>query len=195
MGKKELVDIVDSLGRRTGKTATREEVHEKGFYHRVVCGTLIDKNGYVVITKRSKTSDIFPRRWIPIIGGHVMAGESYSNAMIREINEEVGISLEEKDLYKTGIRELIDTSHLTNGKNKEVIEFMIAYLENPLEKMILNLDEVEAVKRQTYTTMIENIIRGRSPLRCLPDEFVYKSTKEIRKYIENLRAKPNIGAA
>jgi len=186
MAKEELLDVLNRLGYKTGKTVSRSEAHEKGLYHKVVCGTIIDPQGYIILNKRGKESDIFPGRWIPIIGGHVLAGEDSLEAIMRETYEELGISLNKEDVYETGVREMIDSSSISKGKNKEIIDFMIMNCETPLEEMKLDHKEILAVKRQEYHTVVDNIIRGRSPLVHLPKEFVYKSIRAIRKYNESL---------
>ena len=190
-----MLDVLNRLGYRTGKTVSRVDAHEKGLYHKVVCGTLIDKQGYIILNKRGMESDIFPGRWIPFIGGHVLAGENSLEAIMRETYEELGVSLKSEDIYETGVKEMIDSTSISKGKNREIVDFLIINCENPLEEMKLDNKEILAVKRQEYHTVVDNIIRGRSPLVHLPKEFVYKSLRAVRKYAESLeRTKGNEAA-
>ncbi len=195
MAKEEMLDVLNRIGYKTGKTVSRAEAHEKGLYHKVACGTLIDPQGYIILNKRGKENDIFPGRWIPIIGGHVLAGEDSLEAIMRESYEELGVSLKKEDIYQTGVSEMIDSSSISKGNNKEIIDFMIMNCETPLEEMKLDNKEISAVKRQEYHTVVDNIIRGRSPLIHLPKEFVYKSIRAIRKYTEALEGKSGNEAA
>ena len=181
-----MLDVLNRLGHRTGKIVSRTDAHEKGLYHRVACGTMIDPQGYIILNKRGRASDIFPGRWIPIIGGHVLSGEDSLEAIMRESYEELGVSLKKEDIYQTGVTEMIDSSSVSKGNNKEIIDFMILNCKTPLEEMKIDNNEILAVKRQEYHTVVDNIIRGRSPLIHLPNEFVYKSIRAIRKYTEAL---------
>ena len=43
----ELIDVLNKDGTRTGKIATRKEVHEKGLWYRIVVIAIIDKEGHI----------------------------------------------------------------------------------------------------------------------------------------------------
>ena len=40
----EIFDVLNEYGEFTGKTATREECHKKGYWHRAVYAFIIDNN-------------------------------------------------------------------------------------------------------------------------------------------------------
>lgn len=48
----EKFDVLNEFGEFTGKVATREECHKKGFWHRAVYGFVIDKNSNVLLQKK-----------------------------------------------------------------------------------------------------------------------------------------------
>ncbi|MEE9150235.1 MAG: NUDIX domain-containing protein [Thermoplasmata archaeon] len=87
---KEFFDIVDENDDIID-IATREECHKKGFIHRSVMFFVFDDDGKILVTKRTRTKDFFPGYWSIVLGGHVLAGESYEKAVVREIKEEVGL--------------------------------------------------------------------------------------------------------
>jgi isopentenyl-diphosphate delta-isomerase len=45
------------------------------------------------VTKRTKSKDFFPEYWSIVLGGHVGSGESYEDAVAREVEEEVGLKV------------------------------------------------------------------------------------------------------
>jgi isopentenyl-diphosphate delta-isomerase type 1 len=92
---KELFDIVDENDNIIGR-APRNECHEKGLIHRSVMFFVFDGEGRVLVTKRTQTKDFFPGYWSIVLGGHVQAGETYEDAVVREIKEETGV--EERSL-------------------------------------------------------------------------------------------------
>jgi len=53
-------------------------------------GIMIDKDGFMLMTRRPPTMNAFPRCWV-FPGGMVEAGEPIEWEVLREIEEEVGI--------------------------------------------------------------------------------------------------------
>ena len=88
---KEIFPLVDETGKVTGK-ATREECHSGSFLlHPVVHLHVINSTGKLFLQKRAPTKDIQPDKWDTSVGGHVDYGEEISDALIREVREELGI--------------------------------------------------------------------------------------------------------
>ena len=94
----ELIDVLNEDGTKTGKVVTRKEVHEKGLWHRIVVIAIIDKEGHILMQQRAKDKETNPGKWDVSVAGHVSAGQTSIEAAIREVKEEIGINLEEKDL-------------------------------------------------------------------------------------------------
>jgi isopentenyldiphosphate isomerase len=88
----ELFDVVDEEDNVIGK-ASREECHENGFIHRSVMFFVFDSKGRVLVTKRTENKDFFPGYYSIVLGGHVHAGEDYEEAVVREVEEEIGLSV------------------------------------------------------------------------------------------------------
>lgn len=84
-------NIVTESGDIIG-TASREECHGGTFLlHPVVHVLVFNSSGSLLLQKRSKTKDIQPGKWDTSVGGHISAGESIEEALIRETEEELGI--------------------------------------------------------------------------------------------------------
>ncbi|PCI90545.1 hypothetical protein COB18_00475 [Candidatus Kaiserbacteria bacterium] len=73
-------------------SGTKEDVWKKGIWHRVVRVYLINSKGEVLITRRAASLVSCPGKWNDSASGHVDEGETYQQAALRELNEEVGIS-------------------------------------------------------------------------------------------------------
>jgi len=56
-----------------------------------VGGLLIDKNGRVLLGLRASSKTAWPAHW-DSIGGHVETGERLEAALIREVQEEIGVT-------------------------------------------------------------------------------------------------------
>lgn len=75
--------------------------------HRCV-GVILCDEGRVLLGKRSSQKPWFPNVW-DVIGGHVEAGETELDALVREADEELGVVL---DLRKTSVLETIYSDDL-----------------------------------------------------------------------------------
>ncbi len=87
----EIFDVVDADDQVTG-TATRAEVHAQRLTHRAVHVFAFNKRGDLLLQKRSLLKDMCPGLWDSSVSGHLDSGESYEAAVIRELEEEMGIT-------------------------------------------------------------------------------------------------------
>lgn len=95
----ELIDVLDENGNKTGEVETRNQVHNKGLYHRIVVVAVIDENGHILMQQRAKIVETNPFKWDVTSAGHIQAGQTSKDAAIRELLEEVGIEVKEDDLH------------------------------------------------------------------------------------------------
>ena len=96
----EIWDIYDRYGNRTGRTMKRG-IPKEGDYMLCVHMFLLTSDNRYLIQKRSENKESHPGEW-DITGGAAISGESSVDAILRETEEEVGIKLDEKDLYYAG---------------------------------------------------------------------------------------------
>jgi len=87
----EVFDVVDEADEVTGQ-ATRSEVHAKKLLHRAVHVFVVNRHGDLLLQKRSRFKDMHPGVWDSSVSGHLDAGEDYTTAAVRELEEEMGIT-------------------------------------------------------------------------------------------------------
>lgn len=88
----EWLDIVDERGEKIG-TLPRSEIHgDPALLHMVVHVLVFNAIGELLLQKRSMDKDVAPGRWDTSVGGHVNAGEAVADAVMREMEEELGIT-------------------------------------------------------------------------------------------------------
>lgn len=94
----EYLDIIDDKNNLTGRTEERELMHARGIWHREVALWIMNEQGNILLQKRAADKKLHPNKW-GICAGHVDAGETVDEAMIRELEEELGlrVSLDELD--------------------------------------------------------------------------------------------------
>ena len=89
----EIFDVVDESDRVIGREA-RAEVHRRGLLHRAVHVLVFNSRGEVFLQKRSMSKDTFPGAWDSSSSGHLCCGEEYDACAVRELQEEIGLTLE-----------------------------------------------------------------------------------------------------
>jgi 8-oxo-dGTP pyrophosphatase MutT (NUDIX family) len=87
----ELVDIVDEHDAVVA-VVTRREMRARALRHRAVFIAVQDHDGRLLVHQRSFAKDVRPGAWDIAFGGVVASGESYDDAAVRELAEEIGIT-------------------------------------------------------------------------------------------------------
>ena len=141
----EQLDVVDEVGRYM-RTAPRNEVHERGEWHRVFhCQIVTLRDGVptAVLQRRTRSKAAFPGLLDISAAGHLAAGETPLDG-VRELEEELGVRPASADLVPLGVRRLADDS----GEGTLNCELTSVYLlrdDRPLTDYVLARDEVDAV--------------------------------------------------
>jgi len=91
-GASELFVVVDEADRVVGQ-ASRATVHGNNLLHRAVHILLFNRRNELFLQKRSRLKDRHPCLWDSSAAGHVDAGEDYDEAAVREVREELGITV------------------------------------------------------------------------------------------------------
>jgi 16S rRNA (adenine1518-N6/adenine1519-N6)-dimethyltransferase len=71
----------------------RATIHRENLLHRAVHILILNRRGELLLQKRSYRKDKFPRRWDSSAAGHVNAGETYRDCAVRELKEELGVTV------------------------------------------------------------------------------------------------------
>lgn len=91
-------DLYDEANRPTGEELRRGERMPKGRYHRVVEAWIRTPDGRYILQKRSMNKKNYPGYWSCTACGSAIKGETPEEAMIREMQEEMGIRLQEDEM-------------------------------------------------------------------------------------------------
>ncbi|MEM4247510.1 MAG: NUDIX domain-containing protein [Candidatus Woesearchaeota archaeon] len=113
----EMLDVVNEKNKVVGKEA-REKCHKKFLPHRMIQAFVFDKKGRIFVAKRSKRKAVYPELLDVSIAGHVDTGETYRQAAIREIQEELGVK-------PKNIRQLFKFRHKTKPENAFIMQYKL----------------------------------------------------------------------
>lgn len=141
----ELIDILDSDGNTTGKTCLKSVAHQNGYFHATVHIWFYTKNEKILLQKRAPTKKVFPNLWDISVAGHIGAGEKFENAALREVQEEIGLSLSKDDLIKIGTRKH-EVSHDNGIQDNEFHHVFIAELKVDPKELTVQEEEVAGLQ-------------------------------------------------
>lgn len=88
----EIFDVVNERDEVIGRER-RSEVHRTGLRHRAVHILIFNSRGEVFLQKRSMLKDMHPGVWDSSASGHLDSGEEYDVCSMREVKEELGVTL------------------------------------------------------------------------------------------------------
>ena len=95
----EFLDIINDQDNVIGK-ASKQEVYEKLLTHRIVHILIFNDKNEMALQMQSKNKRFCPLHWSTAVGGHVRSGETYEQAALREMGEEIGISTKIEPVFK-----------------------------------------------------------------------------------------------
>lgn len=178
----ELIDILTPEGKPTGKTALKSEAHKNGWFHATVHIWLFTTDKKILLQKRALTKKVFPGLWDISVAGHIGAGETILTSAKREILEEIGLELQEKELIKIGTR-VHKVTHANGIQDNEHHHVFIAELKVPISTLKIQEEEVAAIKLFDLevlknTKNLENVLLSRFHSYYVS---VYSKIKEYEK--------------
>ena len=141
-----LIDILNDLGQPTGRKTTIDEATNKGYWHLGAHAIIYTPSGSVIVQKRAHNMYFHPDMLDLSVGGFVDSHETPEQAIIREIKEELGISVTHSQLTSTGVTKY---NHHWPSYRKVSRSFIYRYLvrvENEHVKIVTQASEVAWAK-------------------------------------------------
>ena len=151
----EMVEVLTETGKFTDNVEMKQICKKKGLWHKAVAVFIINSKKQVLLQKRSKNKKMWPDMWDISAGGHVLAGEFGFQAIIREIKEELGLSVKKEEIIFIGC----STSINKKGDilNKHFNEYYIVTKDIDEKNLSLQKEEVSEVKWINKEEIIERI--------------------------------------
>ncbi len=93
----EKIDILNEKGELTGEVRSKKEVHELGLWHKSNHVWILNSHGELLLQHRAEQKENHGGDWDISAAGHVSAGEISIQSALREIKEELGIKIVERE--------------------------------------------------------------------------------------------------
>jgi isopentenyl-diphosphate delta-isomerase type 1 len=98
----ERIDILDDTGAPTGRSKAKSAVHRDGDWHLAAHLWIVTPDGRLLLQRRAEVKESWPGMWDISVAGHVSAGESAIEAVLREAREELGLTFSPDELRHLG---------------------------------------------------------------------------------------------
>lgn len=144
----EYLDIIDINGNLTSKSEERKVVHQNGLLHQAsgVIFVRKNKNEYELLSQqRSFNKDKNAGLWDLSASGHILSGQTPIQSLIREIKEELGITVKETELSLLG-KFWRKEIHKDDFIENELDYIYVCEKDINISNTIIQKEEVEDVK-------------------------------------------------
>ncbi|MEX0289567.1 MAG: NUDIX domain-containing protein [Flavobacteriaceae bacterium] len=168
----ELVEIFDQWGMPIGEIVPKSVAHKKGLYHPTAHVWLYTASGMVLLQQRGRHKDTHPLLWDVSVAGHIASGEAYTKAAIREVQEEIGLSIKEEDLKKIGVYKSVH-QHSDTLIDCEFNHTYLCKLSVSLEALTKQESEVEALKLMPLVQFEKEVLDPAKASKFVPHENSY----------------------
>lgn len=177
-GKKmELLDVLDESGQKTGQTRERSLVHAYGTWHATSHVWIIQKRPdggmNVLLQKRSKDKDSFPGCWDISSAGHIPAGSDFRESAVRELQEELGLTVRPEELNLLDYIRL-EKDQVFYGKpfiDRQISAVFVYEWDGEAEELKLQQSEIEAVRFMDYEECLRELETGNKEYCIFQQEF------------------------
>ncbi|THD65511.1 NUDIX domain-containing protein [Robertkochia marina] len=118
----EWVDIWTKEGTPTGRKIQKSEAHAQGYYHPTIHLWIYNSKKEILLQKRALTKESFPGKWDVAVAGHISAGDSPEETVVRETREELGLTIhiEETEFIKVMRSDIKHSESFTDREHHHV---------------------------------------------------------------------------
>lgn len=164
----EILDIVDEQGCPTGQTVPRAVAHAEGIRHRTSHVWILRRHAgrvEVLLQMRCQAKDSFPGCYDISSAGHIPAGCDFVESALRELREELGVTLPADALQECGVRYFTfeDVFHGRLFKDNQVSKVFCLWLDKNAEDFTVQKEEIDYVRWLGLEEAIEAVKNNTIP--------------------------------
>lgn len=153
----ELIDILNEDGTKTGECATKAEIYKNGYWHRSVHIWIINDQQEILMQKRNSKKKTFANLWAISAAGHVLTKENSMESGIRELKEELDITVNPEDLeYLFTVKR---EQPYKDSSLKVIDDVYLLHYNVDVEHTKLQVEELTDIK-YVYYQYLESILKN-----------------------------------
>src|SRR3989344_5144307 len=160
----EIVDVVNEKDEVIGKE-WKKKCHSEGIWHRVAAVLLFDSKGRMWLQTRTEKKTHDGRNLDFSASGHIISGDDYYQGAKKEMNEELGVDVDLKDINLKIFEDYVYSKESKPKYVKHVIKLFVGNHEGPfnIQKEELDsiqfytLEEVKKLMEQNPSIMTEGL--------------------------------------
>ncbi|MEM5782988.1 MAG: NUDIX domain-containing protein [Candidatus Aenigmatarchaeota archaeon] len=172
----DVLDIVNDADKII-ENETREITHKKGLLHRESVVLLFNENNEIVLAKRR-----YDKKYDFSVSCHLKKGETYEDAAIRELKEELSLDVSREELIPiTKIRHCSKNPQKINDKFIKI--FAVKKFIEP-QKIIFDTNEIIGLESFNLKELFKNENKSQALEYILNNEKIREFLRQINKYFE-----------
>ncbi|HEU5163450.1 MAG TPA: NUDIX domain-containing protein [Thermoanaerobaculia bacterium] len=154
----ELIDVLLPDGTPAGIRKTKDEIHRDGDWHRSVHVWIMTPERQLLLQRRSLEKENHPGLWDVSAAGHLSAGEDSISAAVREVEEEIGLSVAPAEFrYLATFRESFVLNEGTYLDN-EIHDVLLVERDVDPDSLVLQPGEVDQVALVEPSSLLERAL-------------------------------------
>lgn len=180
----EYLILVDKNDNPIGKEEKVKCHLPNGILHRAFTALIFDKEGKLVLTKRSKEKMLWPGDWDGTVASHPRESETYVSSGERRMPEELGINCKLDYLFKFEYH----VPYKNVGSENEICGTLIGIVEEPssCKEIEGEIDEVKLLSSSELLSELNKNPEIYCPWMIIALELLDKSDSDMLKKYEDV---------
>ena len=179
----EFVDLMDENGKELGIKKEKSRVHLDGDWHKGA-HVWIMKGNKILLQRRASRKEFFPDCFDVSCGGHVKSGETFEETLIRELKEELGLSVKKEDLIFLEKRRQISLVKSKNLVSREILGVFLLKLDVEPEDLNIDKNEISEV-RLFDIDELKNLLKDKPEMFVADKKYFFETINKIEKIIKS----------
>lgn len=164
------------------KTCLKSEAHKNGWLHPTVHIWFYTDKGEILIQKRANDKKSFPDLWDVSVAGHIETGEETIISAIREIKEEIGLSVTPAQLIKIGVF-MEKFEHKEEFTDNEIHHIYLCRLIANVRSLKIQKEELSEIRLISIDSFERATLKFNDSIKLVPHYADYYSfiLKEVKR--------------
>ncbi len=178
----EFVDLMDENGNELGIKKEKNRVHKDGDWHKGAHVWIL-KGNKILLQKRALKKEFFPDCFDVSCGGHVKNGETFEETLVRELKEELELSVKKEDLLFLEKRRQISLVKSKSLISREILGVFLLRLDANLKNLDIDKNEISEVKLFDIDEL-KNLLKDKPEMFVADKKYFFETINKIEKIIK-----------